>query len=206
MLSCTLQSVLPKSSGKPDFRAEVLHRLFKRRFCEVGLGQSELLWRHRLATTRFRLRRIGHWGGLVQNSPGWRGAMFCCELSNSDGPASGKHNRGAQPEPGWWHIHLYTYTRIAARFPAAFLGHGRFPFGAETAPDRSRSRRVHAYTHARMLCRLQPQHFNPCLWGNCACASVPVKAQRKKIVRHPMVRYNPLQVNILRLRHGNTQT
>jgi len=67
------KSVLPKSCGEPDFRAEVLHRPFHRRFCGVGLGQSELLWRHRLAATRFRLHRIGHWSGLVQNSPGWRG-------------------------------------------------------------------------------------------------------------------------------------
>jgi hypothetical protein len=50
------------------FRAQVLQRLFHLRFYRAGLGQSELLGRHRLTTTRLRLRRIGHWGGLLQNS------------------------------------------------------------------------------------------------------------------------------------------
>jgi hypothetical protein len=68
-----LQCVLPKSGGEGDFRAQVLQRLFHRGFCRVGLEQSELLRRHRLATTRLRLRRIGHWGGLLQNPLRWRG-------------------------------------------------------------------------------------------------------------------------------------
>jgi hypothetical protein len=66
--------------------------------------------------------------------------MFSSELSNSDAPACRKHGRGAQPEPGWRHIRLDTYSRIAARFPAAFLGHGRF--------SRIRlSDKVHGFAH-----------------------------------------------------------
>jgi len=55
-----------------DFRAEVLQRVCHRRSCWADWGQSQLFWRHRLTTTRLRLRRIGHWGGLLQNSLCWR--------------------------------------------------------------------------------------------------------------------------------------
>jgi len=55
-----------------------------------------------------------------------RCSLLNCQTA-SDAPDCRKHGRGAQPEPDWRHIRLYTYTRIAARFPAAFLGHGRRP-------------------------------------------------------------------------------
>jgi len=59
-----------------NFFGQVLHRVFHRRFCRAGRGQSELLWRHGLTTTRLRRCRIGHWGGLLQNSLCWRAAFW----------------------------------------------------------------------------------------------------------------------------------
>jgi len=93
--------------------------------CPVPAADSSFILHHCLRWCWSTTCPIFQFNGARFTGAAAPDAMFSSELSMSDAPACRKHGGGAQPEPGRRHIRLYTYSRMAARIPDAFLGHGR---------------------------------------------------------------------------------